>query len=451
MKGMSTTLQKQPAFAKWNAKLIFTAFICQFIYSEMLSDIYNSYYTYMTVEGTVWTRSNMTLPTTIAGYVSIPLIYFAAILLTKVDNRLVTSITTAIVGVCTIVIGFTAATNFPIWASAIFVNGIAGRIQILAIQGMVTNWYITNRGKVMGFYTIAAPLGTAFFPNFLIQMVAITNPGVDPANGDIYNFVPIWTALGIIIIVLAIIFLFTCRTRPEEVDLYPDGIIRSREEIEVLTKPEPSEWSTARLLKTKETWLVSIGNSSWLWVMGGFMSLFVVVMMVEFGVPPTTSVWYLTAASLLGMVISYLWGIIDDKFGTPIACRGLSASYFFMSGAMLLAVVTKFQPVIFISVVGIAFATGGIPNLTPSVFGYVYGRKQFMHANKVIGPLTSIISAPATFIFTKIQEVTGTFMPVYVICMIAAAIGFVCFCMLNKSYDPERHALKDAVVVGEKK
>ena len=250
---------------------------------------------------------------------------------------------------------------------------------------------------------------------------------------------------------LVIAFLFTTRTRPDELGLYPDGIIRSKEEIDVLTRPEPSSWSVGKLLKCPEMWMVTIGTSGWLWVMGGFMSLFVVVMMIEFSVPPTNSVWYLTFASLLGIVISFLWGVIDDKFGTPIACRGLSFSYFLMSAAMLLAVVTHIQPIIYISVVGIAFATGGIPNLTPSVFGYVFGRKQFMHANKVIGPLSVIISCPATWVFTKIQEVTGSFKPVYVICMIAAAISFVAFLFLKKSYDPERNALKDAAVVGEKK
>lgn len=431
--------------------LIVTAFISQFIYSEMLSDIYNSYYTYLAMDGTVWTRSNMTLPTTIAGYVAIPLMYFVAIALTRLDSRKVMSITTVIVGVCTIFIGFSSGTNFPVWAAAMFLCNVAGRIQILAIQGVVTNWYISTRGKVMGIYTMAAPLGTAFFPNFLIHMVALTNPNVNLEAGDIYNFAPIWTILGIIIIVLGIIFMFTTRTRPEEVGLYPDGLIRSEEEIKVLTEVEPSMWTTGQLLKNKEVWLVSIGNAGWLWVMAGFMSLFVVVMMVEFGVPPTSSVWYLTGASLLGIVISYLWGVIDDKFGTPIACRGLSAAYFFMSGAMLLAVVTKIQPIIYISVIGIAFATGGIPNLTPSVFGYVFGRKQFMNANKVINPLTAIISTPAAYLFTKIQEVTGSFIPVYVLCMIAAAVSFLCFMLLKKSYDPERNTLKDAVVTGAKK
>ena len=241
------------------------------------------------------------------------------------------------------------------------------------------------------------------------------------------------------------------RSRPEEVGMYPDGVIRSKEEIEVLTRTEPSIWSLGKLLKTPETWIVGIGTAGWLWVMAGFMSLFVVVMMLEFNVPPTTSVWYLTGASLLGIVISYLWGIIDDKFGTPIACRGLSAAYFVMGGSMLLAVVTHIQPLIYISVICIAFATGGIPNLTPSVYAYVYGRKQFMHANKIVGPMCALISAPASYIFTKVQEVTGSFIPVYVMCMIAAVISFVVFCGLNKTYDPERLAVKDAAVVGHQK
>lgn len=258
-------LQRQPEFKKWNLMLIITAFISQFIYSEMLSDIYNSYYTYLAVDGTVWTRSNMTLPTTIAGYVAIPLLYFAAILLAKTDNRKVLMISTVIVGVCTILIGFSAGTNFPLFFIAMIINNMAGRVLILAVQGVVTNWYISKRGKVMGIYTMAAPLGTAFFPNFLIHMVALTNPDVDPAAGGVYNFAPIWTVVGIIIIVLGIAFLFTTRTRPDELGLYPDGIIRSKEEIDVLTRPEPSSWSVGKLLKCPEMWMVTIGTSGWLW------------------------------------------------------------------------------------------------------------------------------------------------------------------------------------------
>ena len=444
-------LKKQPQFAKWNVSLIVTAFVAQFIYSELLSDIYNTYYTYLAIEGTVWSRSNMTLPTTIPGFLAIPVLFFGAMLLTKVDNRVIAGLSTILVGVCTIVLGFTSDVNYPIWFVAMLVNGIAGRILILAIQGVVTNWYISNRGKVMGIYTMAAPLGTAFFPNLMIHLVALTNPNVDTAAGELYNFAPIWTVLGIVVIAFGVAFFFSIRTRPEELGLYPDGLIRSPEEIEVLTKPEPSIWTTAKLLKTPETWIISIGSAGWLWVMSGFMSLFVVVMMEEFGVMPTTSVWYLTFASLLGIALSYVWGVIDDKFGTPVACRGLSASYFFMSLAMFLAVVTRIEPLIYISVVGIAFATGGIPNLQPSVFGYVYGRKQFMYANKVCNPLMTIVSCPAAFIFTKIQEVTGSFIPVYIICMATSVLSFVLYSFLKKSYDPERKALKDAVVVGEKK
>ena len=443
--------QKQQGFQKWSISLVVIAFLSQFVYSEMLSDIYNSYYTYLAVDGTIWTRSNMTLPTTLAGLASIPILYFSAIMLTKVDSRKVMTITMAIVGICTIAIGFSAGTNFAGFAVAMFINNVAGRILILAVQGVVTNWYISTRGKIMGIYTMAAPLGTAFFPNFLIHFVALTNPNVDTAAGEVYNFSTIWTPLGIIIIIVAIVAYFVVRTKPEEVGLYPDGIIRSEEEIAILTAEEPSQWPTSRLLKTKETWLVVLGTSGWGWVMAGFMSLFVVVMLLEFGVPATTSVWYLTFASLLGMVISFLWGVIDDKFGTPVACSGLSASYLIMSGSMLLAVATHIQPIIYISVVFIAFATGGIPNLTPSVFGYVYGRKQFMHANKVIQPLCVLIQCPAAYCYTKIQEITGSFIPVYVLCIIASIISLVSCLMIKKSYDPERLNLKDATVMGEKK
>ncbi len=439
--------QKQPEFRKWSGMLILTAFIAQFIYSEMLSDIYNTYYTYLAIDGTVWTRSNMTLPITISGFLAIPVLYIGASIMAKADSRFVCSLTMVIVGACTIVLGFTGDKNFPVWFVTMMVNNIAGRLLILAIQGVVTNWYISTRGKVMGIYTMAAPLGTAFFPNFLIHLVALTNPNVNVDAGEIYNFIPIWTILGIVIIILGIAFYFMIRTRPEDVSLYPDGIIRSDEEIAVLRREEPSIWTTKKLLKTPETWFLSIGSAAWIWVMNGFMSLFVVAMMTEFHVQPTTSVWFLTASSLLGIGLSYLWGVIDDKFGTPIACRWLSVAYFFMSFSMFLAIKTHFMPLIVIAVICIAFATGGIPNLQPSVFGYVYGRKQFMYANKVVNPLMIIVSCPSTYVFTKIQETTGSFIPVYIICMVCAIAALVMFLLLRRSYDPERVALKDATVV----
>lgn len=433
----------QDGFKKRSIALIGVAFVAQFIYSEMLSDIYNTYYSYMAIDGTVWSRSNMTLPITISGYLAIPVLYFGALWMTKTDSRRILCWSTVIVGVCTILLGVTGDKNFPVWFTVMIINNIAGRLMILAVQGVVTNWYISTRGRVMGIYTIAAPLGTAFFPNFLLHLVALTNKGVDPSKGQVYNFVPIWTILGVIIIAFGISCLFLVRSKPEEVGLLPDGIERSAEQIKVLTCEEPSEWSVGRLLKTPETWLLSVGTAAWIWVMNGFMSLFVVAMMTEFYVPPTTSVWYLTISSLLGIVISYAWGVVDDKFGTPVACRGLSVSYFFMSLSMYLAIRTHFMPLIVISVLGIAFASGGIPNLQPSVYAYVYGRKQFMHANKVVMPLMTIIGCPSTYLFTVIQEKTGSFMPVYIICMVCSVVAFICFLFIRKSYDPERLALNE--------
>ena len=46
---------------------------------------------------------------------------------------------------------------------------------------------------------------------------------------------------------------------------------------------------------------------------------------------------------------------------------------------------------------------------------------------------------------------TGSFIPVYIICMATSVLSFVLYSFLKKSYDPERRALKDAVIVGEKK
>jgi MFS family permease len=161
--------------------------------------------------------------------------------------------------------------------------------------------------------------------------------------------------------------------------------------------------------------------------------------MLELGVPIITAVNYLSFASILGIFLSYGWGWIDDKFGAPKAAIGLGCGYLLMSLAMWFASSGN-QVLILLAVVGVACATGGLPNLNPSSIAYVYGRKDFMPNLRWIMLVAGGLSAPAVAIFGMIKDAHGNFNAVYLLCSILGGMAILCFSFIRRSYDPDRNA-----------
>jgi MFS transporter, OFA family, oxalate/formate antiporter len=178
-------------------------------------------------------------------------------------------------------------------------------------------------------------------------------------------------------------------------------------------------------------------------VMTGFMSIFI-PRMIELKVPLPLALNFLTGASILGMFLSYMWGWIDDKKGAHKASIGLAVGYLFMSVAMLLASGGNMAFII-IAVIGVASATGGLPNLNPSSIAYVYGRMNFMANLRWIMMIAGAISAPSSTLFNWIYDTQGNYDSVYKICSIISVIAVISFIMIRRTYDPERMALKDTV------
>jgi MFS family permease len=198
-------------------------------------------------------------------------------------------------------------------------------------------------------------------------------------------------------------------------------------------------WSLKRLFTTPETYFLMIGWACMFWIMTGFMSIFV-PRMLELGIPLFTAANYLSMASILGIFLSYAWGWIDDKFGAPKASIGLGCGYLFMSLAMWFASNGN-QVLIIIAVVGVACATGGLPNLNPSSIAYVYGRKVFMSNLRWIMLVAGGLSAPAVVVFGMIKDTYGSYDSVYLLCSILGVIAILSFAMIRRSYDPDRKAV----------
>jgi MFS family permease len=100
---------------------------------------------------------------------------------------------------------------------------------------------------------------------------------------------------------------------------------------------------------------------------------------------------------------------------------------------------------IIIAVIGVASATGGMPNLNPSSIAYVYGRRDFMANLRWVMMIAGAISAPASTLFNWIYDTQGNYDTVYMICSVISIIAIVSFTMIRRTYDTERLALRDVV------
>lgn len=285
-----------------------------------------------------------------------------------------------------------------------------------------TNWYISTRGRILGIVTMGSPISSAVFTNGITRLIMATG-----------SFVNVFTGVGIGIIIIGLVTAPLLKPSPEPYGLCPDGILRSDEELAALRDAQNEEggWDLKRLFTTKETYFLMIGWACMFTILTGFMSIFI-PRMLEVGVAMPTALNYLSIASIIGVVLSYLWGWIDDKLGAHKASVGLAISYLLMSIAMLAASGGN-KIMIFIAVLGLSSATGGMPNLNPSSVAYVYGRRDFMPNLRWIMLVAGGLSAPASTIFNWIYDSMGSYNYVYVVCTVLAVVAILCFALIRHS------------------
>ena len=420
----------QRNFRRYSIGIMAATFLAHFLQPIMVNDTMNIYYIYLPkLYG--WTRAQIALGLTIGSLIAIPCNFLLATLIIKADARKITTACIVGMGVCTVIIAKTS--SYPLFLLAYIINVQCSKGMVLGGLQACTTWYISKRGRVLGIVTIACPLASAVYTNGIMRLIEATG-----------SFSMVYMVWGVIIVILGLAFGPMLRGKPEDYDMYPDGIVRSEEELAVLRKvPDSGEWPLSRLFKTKETWFLIAGWSCIFIVMTGFMSIFI-PRMIELKVPLPLALNFLTGASLLGMFLSYMWGWIDDKKGAHKASIGLACCYLFMSVAMMLASGGN-MVLIVIAVVGVASATGGLPNLNPSSIAYVYGRRDFMANLRWIMMIAGAIAAPASTLFNWIYDTRGNYDSVYRICSIISVIAIISFILIRRTYDPERLALKDTV------
>lgn len=317
---------------------------------------------------------------TIGGLLSVPATFIINTALMKLSTK------RFLIGNCLIIAACLALMGGSVRIQSMMIFIVAFLIiRVLAVclqqsaNYMCTEWFVKARGKSLGFITMGAPVASA---SFVAVFTFLT--------GSRLKFTGSYMIYAAILVVLAVLIAIWYVDRPENAGLYPDGDIQPPEGEESV---QPT-MKLAAFLKHPCTWLIilafgiiNFANNS--------MTAFFVTSMVAREIPAATYLPVLSIGALAGIPISYLLGVVDDKFGTMkasiclcvLSIAGFLGMAFAAPGTILPLALACF---------GYASITGAFPNLFPSFISFIFGRQNFLGASRLIVSLATVIASFAS-------------------------------------------------------
>ncbi|MCC8151119.1 MAG: MFS transporter [Lachnospiraceae bacterium] len=290
----------------------------------------------------------------------------------KIGAKNLTVITLFISAALLFVFGSTQ--SLPVFLVVILILGfLGGGYEKNGGMTLTANWWPTKKGVVLGFTTMAIVA-----MNFVYVPVMPKLLGAIGLGGGM-------SVIAVILIVVAVIGLVCVKNTPEEAGEYPDGdtsYAASGADISKQMQEYKSPFTLKKVLADKNTWFIGLGSAfAFMAVMSYIASA--ITSMMAYGYEYTFATRLFAVGGVMGIIGSFLFGLLDQKIGTKKAFVG----YFIM--ILIGFVVALFMPkgAIFcwICTVIIFIAQGALCNLLPSYVATKYGRWDYTSGYQVIG------------------------------------------------------------------
>lgn len=432
---------KNKKFAKYAIAFNILGIIFMFLYSGLQNDQINI------IQGfSAWSKVSTQLPMTVGNFVCIVLTFIFGTCFIKfgVRKTLIPCIVLSALGCVGIAVanGIAAldpalkvgehAPNDPavqgifwlFWVSLFVIRCTCMCLQMAGFQ-LAANWFIRFRGRVLGIVTLGSPLFSVIGTSVMTDYIA------NNLGGD---YRPFYIGIAILLVVVAVLTALLLRDHPEDVGLYPDGAdhapkSENNDEVHLTVK---------QVLSKGKSWLLVCNYGAFQFIINACMGSMVVwftylvatnadavaagalggqfaamggmqgagVMALFVG----QATKWLAVGAILGIPMSFIFGVIDDKLGTPIASIILGITEFLpIIGLMAQykAVATTGScnvPMLILWGFGVACMTGGVPTMHPASMGFMFGRREYQAANRVIMAIQLIPSAVAAMMMTILIE-----------------------------------------------
>lgn len=359
-----------------------------------------------------WEQDLLLAYSSYATLISVVLILIIAKVCDKVDARKVIIVCMILGGICYIwygctstlagfVLSFCLASTFT-YSAAWSAGGI-----------YMAMWFPKKKGLAMGWATMGNNLSTAVFV---------------PVLNALTLYLGISTAViivGIVIMLIAVWAAFT-KSRPELMGATPDNIPMTQGEIDVYREEVNSyvsDWTLGKLVKTKEFWGVSLCLCFTFLSTVGVISQLVTRLVTSFGLTQTFAVTCMSICAVIGIVGSYLWGILDQKIGTK---KAVIIYMLWYAVAITVNLIPGGKVTLWISIIMIGAAIGGNANWPVSFTSSVFGYKNFSRIYPYINLLMNIGRAIAFLVLSFSLSITGSLAGAYIVFIVILLAGMVC-------------------------
>lgn len=432
---------KNKKFAFYTIAFCILGVVFMFLYSGLQNDQINIIQGY-----SAWSKTSTQLPMTVGNVACIFLTFVFGTCFMKfgVRKTLIPCIAVAALGCLGIVAanGIAAinpalvvgehATNDPAVTGnyiLFFVSLFAVRCACMCLQmagfQLAASWFIRYRGRVLGIVTLGSPLFSLLGTNAMNSFIA------DSLGGD---YRPFYVGLAVLLVVVAVLVFLFIRDTPEEVGLFPDGADHAPKS----EGGDEVQLSVGEVLKQKKSWILICNYGAFQFVINACMGSMVVWFitlcmtnldkvlagpmagafagmgglegagaMVLFLGQATT---WLSLGVLIGIGMSFIFGVIDDKLGTPIASLVLGITELFPVIGLMMQAKSVAEtgacnvPMLVLWGFGVACMTGGVPTMHPASVSFMFGRREYQSANRVIMAVQLIPSAVAAMMMTVLME-----------------------------------------------
>ena len=418
---------KNKKFGHYAILFMILGIVYMFMYSGLQNDQINI------IQGfSAWDTNKTMSPMTIGNFICIALTFLYGTLFIKygVRKTMMPCFVLAALG-C---IGIAAANGLTATGGSgnyglYFISLLVVRCTCMIFQMggfmLCANWFIRYRGRIMGIITLGSPL-------FSVIGTGVMTTYISKHLGGDYR--PFYIGIAIVIVVMAIVTWFGLRDTPEEAGLYPDGA-------EQPPKSETGEpevrLTVGQVLASKKGWQLIIAFGAFTFIINACMGSMVVrYMTLSDGGMGDLSVWlvavkWLSLGAILGIPMSYIFGIFDDKLGSVKASIILGLTEFLPILGLMLQPHGGSIPLMVLWGFGVACMTGGVPTMHPCITAYCYGRREYQSANRIIMAIQLIPSAFAGQMMQNMM-VTGKATQAYTILLVVLVIGIITMCtMLN--------------------
>lgn len=391
--------------------VLFYLFVCFYLNTSINTCWQNIVPYWDTTYG--WKTADMMSMNSIAQFVGIAVCFILGRVITRVSAKKMGIVVGLIVFLSMLAVPF--ITVYPLMLLAMCCAVIGNIVWAFTINPVfVSTWFPRKKGVVMGITTMGIPLGSGTCTKIAMRII--------PKFGQNFgmSFSTVVALLGLILLIAVV------KDNPTMAGYSPDNdssltmedVSRMQRESDAIAAKSP--WTTARMLKTPQTYILglSIGCCA---LLGGGVNSTNMLRMLGMGYEQSFASNMMLFTALCACLASYLFGVLDAKKGprfamiTVFVCAMGSAAFnFFASNTAMLVIGLMFT----------ACVTGGAANFLTSLTIEYWGVPNFKRAYGVIYPIHQIPGSLGSMYMVQVAALFGggysaCFVGLFIISLIA--------------------------------